>query len=316
MNPFVVFILGPLFLMASFNNMKLLCTILISSSLVVSFLYLTPYPLPWFDRGLMFDPLLRFGAAVSLWGSILFYGTYVFYIHHRKAALLEQLDRAEENLAEQKKVTELGLMAAACAHELGTPLGTILLSAQEIEEQTKGSLKEDATLIVSQTKRCQDILQRLSSIYKTSSHFQVDLIHFLTSTFYGYPNSCHFHVENHLEGSYLIEGCPELSLAFGNIFQNAIRHAKQTVTLILKRAPKDVDVCIHNDGPGFDESLLNYLGEILPNDRKYHLGIGLFITKRLLAQKQIRLTFANDKGAMCTIHIPLSTLKYAWNKRG
>ncbi|MBX9977717.1 MAG: hypothetical protein K2X98_05680 [Alphaproteobacteria bacterium] len=302
--------------MASFHNIKLLCTLLISSSFVVAVLYISPYPLPWFDSGLVFDPLLRFAAAISLWGSILFYGTYLFYIHQRKFKLLQQLESAENSLFEQKKITELGLMAAACAHELGTPLGTILLVAKEMESQLVGSLRDDVDLITSQTKRCQVILKSLGSLYKSSSYFQVDLVQFIISIFHTYPHTCSFYVKNNLSTAYLIDGGSELSLAFGNIFQNAIRYAKTAVTVSFREEKHGVVISIHDDGKGFDAGLLSYLGNILPQDiadskhmQTNTLGLGLFITKRLFEQKNVLLTFSNDHGAVYYIHIPYALLE-------
>lgn len=308
LNPFVLFIVGPIFIISSFNNTRLLATTLITSCLLVSFLYISPYPLPWFDRGILFDPLIRFATAISLLGSILFYGSYLFYIHRHRQNLLDTLNEAERTLLDQKKITELGLMAAGCAHELGTPLGTILVAANDIVRGESGQIISDAKLIVSQTKRCQRILKQLSSVYKKASQFAVPLEDFLMSCLKHYPNPHPVKVNNRLKSDYDIQGCPELLLAFGNIFQNAIRHAKSIITIVLTHKGEAIELKIHNDGEEFDENLLRYAGEIMATSQQKNIGIGLFIAKRLFQSKGISLKFKNEDGAACYVLIPLSQL--------
>ena len=63
-------------------------------------------------------------------------------------------------LDREHRVAALGALAAAAAHELGTPLGTIAVAAKELtREAPPGSqLAGDAALILSQSLRCRDIL--------------------------------------------------------------------------------------------------------------------------------------------------------------
>ena len=56
------------------------------------------------------------------------------------------------------------MQAAAAAHSLGTPLSTITVIARELEKEIGKNSKytKDIELLLSQTKRCSDILSNLS----------------------------------------------------------------------------------------------------------------------------------------------------------
>lgn len=304
-NPFVVFILGPILICASIPNSKLLTLAVIMGVLTVSFLYLTPYPLPWFQTGLIFDPVLRLGIALALITSILFYGFYVYTVNHSKSLLLEKLSLAESELEVQKHMVERGLIAAACAHELGSPLSTILLTAKELAE----SGEEDGRLIYEQARRCRDILRKLSSNYRESSSFPIPLRTFLRNLFDSYAPRVPLEVQDQTNGEASILPSAELSLAFSNLLHNAMEHASNMVTLQIKEKGDVIILNIKDDGDGFSKKDLSTLGEYFPKEvRPNHQGIGLFITKKIFQQKGIRLSFKNDQGACCQTEIPRSLL--------
>jgi len=310
-NPFVVFVLGPILISSSFQDSRLLTLTLIAGSMTIAVLYTSPYPLPWWDGGMVLHPFLRFVIAIALWISILFYGIYVFYVHHMKKGLIDRLYGAEKALVHQKQISELGLLAAASTHELGTPLGTIMLAAKDIEEQTTGSLKEDAALIREQAKRCQNILKNLSKNYKESGGFSVPLKNFLLGIVEKYPQHKKIVWEGDFDASILSSF--ELNMAFGNIIQNALRFARQSVTFKGEWKEGLFQVTIHDDGPGFEPKIMDRLGEILPRNMKNkHLGIGLYIAKNLFTSLGIEVFFKNGDrstqghitGACCYISIP------------
>jgi two-component system sensor histidine kinase RegB len=73
------------------------------------------------------------------------------------------LTAAELVLAREQRLSALDGLAAAAAHELGTPLATIALVAKELKRELpeKGPHTEDIDLLISQTGRCREILSRL-----------------------------------------------------------------------------------------------------------------------------------------------------------
>jgi two-component system sensor histidine kinase RegB len=77
-------------------------------------------------------------------------------------------------LAREQKLTDLGGVVAAAAHELGTPLATIKLVSTELAEELEGQpqLAEDAQLISSQADRCRDILRSMGRAGKDDLHMR------------------------------------------------------------------------------------------------------------------------------------------------
>ena len=67
-------------------------------------------------------------------------------------------------LAREQKLHALDGLAAAAAHELGTPLSTIALVTKELEHALPADspLREDIALLRTQALRCREILQKLT----------------------------------------------------------------------------------------------------------------------------------------------------------
>ena len=67
-------------------------------------------------------------------------------------------------ISKEYELESLGGQAAAAAHSLGTPLATISVVAKELKKEI-GNDKEyskDIDLLISQTKRCSEILKKIS----------------------------------------------------------------------------------------------------------------------------------------------------------
>jgi two-component system sensor histidine kinase RegB len=91
----------------------------------------------------------------------------VWFIGYLRAALDNrdaELRAMREARARREKLASLTTLAAGAAHELSTPLATIAVAAREIERELAGGpLTEDAQVIREQTRRCQEILDRLAA---------------------------------------------------------------------------------------------------------------------------------------------------------
>ena len=132
-------------------------------------------PLPW-AKGTELDlpPLYRFGMGLALVTGVLFTAGYAW----RVAADAEKLELAlattQDVLQREQRLAALGGLAAAAAHELGTPLATIkLVSTEMIDELPgEGSLREDAMLIRDQADRCRDILRSMGRAGKDDLHLR------------------------------------------------------------------------------------------------------------------------------------------------
>lgn len=222
-------------------------------------------------------------------------------------------------LAKEQKVSSFGALAAAAAHELGSPLSTISLAAKEIVASLSSDspLLEDAELIVSQGDRCRDILIDLSrSMKEDPSQSQETLPLSALIEHAGSPHKLpyiglviqkespdpepHFYVT------------PDLVHGLGNILQNAFQFATSTVRVTLRWNKDSIEAIIQDDGRGYPPAILPRLGEPQPSKHKDEsrkgeyvgMGLGLFIAKTLLSQRQAQVHFYNDGGASCSIKWP------------
>src|SRR5690606_20458669 len=105
--------------------------------------------------------LFTFGCGAAIVVGIVFLGLYARRVARESRALSDALLATQMALAREQKLTDLGGVVAAAAHELGTPLATIKLVSKELldELEDRPDLLEDVTLIREQADRCRDILR-------------------------------------------------------------------------------------------------------------------------------------------------------------
>ncbi len=282
-------------------------------------------PFSWVGKGmdetliLPLTPLALIALAmIMLMASLSFYGLVASrdIRHLKKALAVTQLA-----LAKEQKISSFGALAAAAAHELGSPLSTISLAAKEIISSLSldSPLMEDVQLIVSQGDRCRHILVELSrSIKEDSAQPQQTLS--LSALI---ESAAQPHKLPYIELIISKEGrspephfyaSPDLTHGLGNILQNAFQFASSTVRVSLQWNKENIEAVIQDDGQGYPPNLLPRLGEPQASQHKDEsrkgeyvgLGLGLFIAKTLLSQRQGQVHFSNDGGARCLIRWPSS----------
>ncbi|TIP98059.1 MAG: sensor histidine kinase, partial [Mesorhizobium sp.] len=106
------------------------------------------------------------GMWMAVFSSIAFTAIYAFRVAEEARLLANALAATELVLQREQHLSALDGLAAAAAHELGTPLATITLVAKEMEKALRNDPKygEDVTLLRSQSERCREILKRLTSL--------------------------------------------------------------------------------------------------------------------------------------------------------
>ncbi|MEN3045599.1 MAG: ATP-binding protein [Candidatus Hydrothermales bacterium] len=78
-------------------------------------------------------------------------------------------------LIETEKLASLGSIATGLAHQLNTPLGTILLTAQMTkEEKNLKEIRENIEIIESQVKLCQEIVRKILLLSKPSEEEETE----------------------------------------------------------------------------------------------------------------------------------------------
>jgi two-component system sensor histidine kinase RegB len=310
-NPFSVLILAPVTIAASVLPVRL--AVLIGSLAFAGISVLAGYhlPLPWREgEEVAFPPVLNIGVWVALSFAVAFFGAYAHRIAAEAAQLKSALAASQLVLAREERLAALGGLAAAAAHELGTPLATIQLTAKEMAGELKGQglLEEDARLLVSQAQRCREILGRLSDRGEAGDimmdRIAVDLL--LKEAAGPFLNArlgpaVIFDVKGGEETANppILQRRPEIIYGLRNLIENAVGYARSKVLITAHWTKADFAVEIHDDGPGFSLDVLARLGEPYLGGRsrggakKGGLGLGFFIAKTLLERTGASIAFDN-----------------------
>lgn len=268
---------------------------------------LTPYPVPWKgDEVLVVHPLLLLAFWSAIVSMMVFAAFYAYRVSMEATLLADALAATELVLEREKHLSQLDGLAAAAAHELGTPLATISVVAKEMERELKDDEKfgEDVALLRSQSERCRDILRRLTSL---SAESEDHLRRLPLSSLVEEVIAPHrqFGVEIKLIEKGNRENEPvgarnaAIMYGLGNLIENAVDFARSRVTITVEHTADLVSIIIEDDGTGFAPDVLTHIGEPYMSSRSRQderaggLGLGLFIAKTLLERSGASLTFTN-----------------------
>lgn len=322
-NPFALLLLAPVTISAtvlSRNHTVALCLVAIVAATLLARWHV---PLHW-PGGDLELPILH---LLGVWSAVVvgtaFFASYAGWVAREARRATQALGAAQAALAREQRLAAVGALAAATAHELGTPLGTIHLVANEIADEITPDdpLAEDVALLKREAARCRDILKGLSAkADPEESHGPLSrlppaaLIETVAQR-YRRPEVA---VEIRTLGTEVpaLPRSPELLHGLANVLQNAIQFARRRVEATVTSGPDTLEVTIHDDGPGFPAAILDHLGEPYVSTRARtgdHMGLGVFIAINLLERSGASLDFSNraEGGAMVKIRWPRSRLESA-----
>ena len=245
-----------------------------------------------------------------------------FGIESRKRT--EALNKLELILAKEHELESIGVQAAAAAHSLGTPLSTITVVAKELEKEIGNNPKysKDINLLLTQTKRCGDILKKLSQDTLASDNFLDDikfdqLLNEIARSFREISNKKLSVIVEKNKINPRIERTLEITYGLRNFIGNAVKYSKSLVEINLESDNEITQVKVCDDGPGFSPDVKDVLGEpyIRSKDNKISsksgLGLGTFIGKTLLERMKANVKFdtcPKTNGAMVTIRWQTNSL--------
>ncbi|MBI1237500.1 MAG: ActS/PrrB/RegB family redox-sensitive histidine kinase [Alphaproteobacteria bacterium] len=274
-------------------------------------------PMPWIRGETLHLPLLyEAGLGVAFVIAVAFTAAYAWRIGREAKRMGAALAAAQAILAREQKLSAVGSLAAAAAHELGTPLATIQLTAKEIAHGAKEpALKEDAELLVSQAKRCRDILQRLSA--QREAHDKMhdrmafrDALDEVCAPLRGLGTSITLRADGDGTAPYLARQ-PEFLYGLGNLVENAVEFAASAVTVEGEWDEKTVRITLNDDGRGFAPDVLSRIGEPYISRRSGEvgggMGLGTFIAITMIERLGGKARFANGGplgGALVQIEWP------------
>ena len=342
-NPFTLLYLAPIVIAAgnlSLGSTLVLALLAFGSISLIAFFH---WPLPWDPNNpLELPPLYLAGNWVSLTLGIGFCLIYAWRTADEARRMQTALAATQSALAREQRLSDLGALAAAAAHELGTPLGTIAVVARELErDMPKGSpWLEDVQLLRGQAERCREILSSLSQQNTDEDNVAKRLplpalIDEIAEPHRGFGIDINVAAQG--EGALSVVRTPEVVHGLGNLIENAVDFAGTKVDVDATWNNETVNLAVADDGTGFGQEILARLGEPYVTSRagidptrapvgnasahsEGHAGMGLgfFIAKTLIERIGGTMTFGNKPGggAIVRLTIPRRSLENPAVSRG
>jgi two-component system, sensor histidine kinase RegB len=325
-NPFAFLFLAPVLLSATALPPRFTVTLgafAVACATVLVFLH---YPLPWDSEDpLQLPPIFMMGVWLSLLLCIGFIGVYAWQITEEARQLSDALAATELVLAREQHLSQLDGLAAAAAHELGTPLSTISVIAKELENAIPANARhgDDVRLLREQATRCRDILAKLTVLSSSGEPFdRTPLTALIEEVVAPHRNfGVDIEVITPADRAHEPMGTrnPAILYGLGNLAENAVDFANERVVIEMQWSDDYVDVAITDDGPGFAPEILLRIGEPYVTSRRRNpntsdeeptgLGLGFFIAKTLLERSGATVSLENGKASKHG-----ATVKVRWRR--
>jgi two-component system, sensor histidine kinase RegB len=320
-NPFSVLYLAPIMISAVSLSGRITFALTLFMIAAASAITFKHYPLPWFPGEQLQLPLIY---DAGIWAAIAvgaaFVGIYASRVAREARKLADALAATELVIAREQLLSQLDGLAAAAAHELGTPLATITLIVKELQKQLVPGhpFEEDLGLLAQETNRCRTILGKLASLGGESANILDEMSLGLLIEEVANP-----HRDFGVKISIVTEGdgpepsCrrnPGILYGLGNLIENAVDFAGSEVRVTANWNAARVTILIEDDGPGLSPDVIDRVGEpyvTTKTDRRAKkeegsgLGLGLFIAKTLLERSGATVSIENrdlpTTGAIVTV---------------
>jgi two-component system, sensor histidine kinase RegB len=318
-NPFVFLFVAPVAVSATILRPSVTAVLAALSFACVGAISVWRLPLPWPEGAAFHIPqLYELGIAAAVLIGLGFTSVYAWRVAAEEERLNIALAAVQAVLAREQTLSALGGLAAAAAHELGTPLATIHLVAKEMARDLKPNdpRAEDLQILVAQSERCRAILGQLSARREQGDLMTQRapiraLLEEIAAPHAGLGTEIAIHTDG--EGALEVRRMPEVVHALGGIIENAVGFADGRVDIEARWRADSVEIVVRDDGPGFAPGVLNRLGEPYLTERDHEgmaggLGLGFFIAKTLLERTGARLDVRNRKppgqGAIVSVRWP------------
>lgn len=318
-NPFAFLILAPVTICASVLTLRRTILLGCCAIIIVTVLVFFHRPLVTTTGQMLELPaLFAFGFWLAIVIGIVFLGVYAYRVAREARAMRAALLATQMALAREQKLTDLGGVVAAAAHELGTPLATIkLVSAELIDDLAdRPQQQEDAKLIRAQAERCRDILHAMGRSGKEDLHMRqvpfAALLREAADPHMARGKEIVFSTAGDLGSMPVVLRQPEILHGMRNLIQNAVDFAATKVLVEASWTNTRIRVRVLDDGTGFPPQLIGRIGDPFVRSRQpprqatpeadprpgyKGMGLGLFIAKTLLERTGAELGFANGAGS-------------------
>jgi two-component system, sensor histidine kinase RegB len=323
-NPFAILAIAPVTVAASVLSRWSVASLLALTVSAIGVLAVYHLPLPWRGESPVVPPLAILGAWAALTLAALFSAGYIWSVAEEARRMRDAFTATQLALAREQRVSAVGALAAAAAHELGSPLATIAVVAKELaRDLPKGSpFAEDAQLLMSQTERCRTILADLARQPEGDggapyARLAISTLVEAAAEPYRRENVRVIHTTaagSSIVNEPLVPRSPEVMHGLGNLVQNAVQFARREVIVTTSWEARSISVEVIDDGPGFPPAVLTRLGQPYISGRSgdaQHMGLGIFIAQTLLERTGAKLSFANlvEGGAQIVVEWPRGALE-------
>ncbi len=319
-NPFSFLLVAPVVVSAAALKKK--STIIIGSAAVLIVTLLSYFFIPLetlSGKTLTIPDIFLFGNWVAISTGIVFLAFYSNRVTSELNTMSDALFATQAALSREQKLTDLGGVVAAAAHELGTPLATIKLTSSELIEELKNfpELHDDAMLIRDQADRCGDILNGMGGAGKDDLQMHQTLLAEIIREAAEPHSQRGVTIETKISDGhkggidepYIIRR-PEIIHGLRNMIQNAVDFATSKVWVESSWTKESITITISDDGYGYPPNLLGRLGDPFlgakigkENRQGYEgMGLGLFIAKTLLERTGAKISFSNGDRNQTSAH--------------
>ena len=319
LNPFSILLIIPTIVSSTFLSMG---TTIILGVLTSSLLFILTHfylPLPGMDTTIFSVPnFYKLGILTSILIGLIFLSYFGIRFSGESKKRSEALNKLQEVISKEYELESLGGQAAAAAHSLGTPLATISVVAKELKKEIGDNkeISKDIDLLISQTKRCSEILKKISKkqIEEDSFFSLIKLEDLLEEIINSFKETSSKKIELYVDNDknkINIRRTPEVIYGLRNFIGNAVKFSKTKVKIILRSDKNIIEIKINDDGPGIPEDIIKKIGEPYVKSKSKELssnaglGLGIFLGKTLLERKSAKLSFRRNSdlgGALVLIN--------------
>jgi two-component system sensor histidine kinase RegB len=341
-NPFTFLLVAPVTVSAASlppRNTIALGIIGAAATVLLVFYHL---PLPWRLGQILDLPMLyNVGLLASVLSGMIFLALYVWRLAKEGRQMADALAATEMVLAREQQLHALDGLAAAAAHELGTPLSTIAVVAKELarDAPAESQFADDLVLLQTQAVRCREILRKLTRAPTEPDplHARMSITQLIDEAAgpyrgFGAELVVKAAPETGSEGGAVREPVgerrPGVLYGLGNLVENAVDFARERVEITATWSQRDVTIEIADDGPGIPADLMDALGEPYITTRPARtraqikdggpsgLGLGFFIAKTLLERSGATVTLENRERPARGAIVKVSWPREAFEVRG
>jgi len=308
LNPFSILMIIPTIVSSTFLSMGTTIILGLITSFLLFVISFTHFPLPGLDSNIFSVPnYYTIGILISILIGLIFLSYFGIRFSGETKKRSEALNKLQEVISKEYELESLGGQAAAAAHSLGTPLATISVVAKELKKEI-GDEKEyskDIDLLISQTKRCSEILKKISKKQIEEDNFlsSIKFEDLLQEIIDSFKETTSKHIKllvDNDENKIAIKRTPEMIYGLRNFVGNAVKFSKSKVIISLKSDKKIIEIKINDDGPGIPEDIIQKIGEPYIKSKSQELssnsglGLGSFLGKTLLERQGAKLIFRRN----------------------